>query len=357
MMLNVLNQNLPMAAINKTNIVLIPKTAHPSKMTEFRPISLGNLAYKLISKTLTNRLKAILPTVITGNQSVFTSDRLTIDNVLVAFELMHYLNHKTKGKDCFMSVKLDISKAFDRVEWGFVREVRERLGFDGKWISLIMQCISSVSYSVIINGEAYGSIIPTRGLKQGDRLFPGLFLLCAEGLSALIHQAACTQALQGISICRGRPNITHLFFADDSLLFCKASAQQCLELVQILNSYKVTSRQKINADKSSVFFSLNTPNDVKEEILSILGPMQCSQQRKYLGLPYLIGKSKSQVFAEIKERGSKKLASWKEKLLSIGGREILIKSVAQPVPTYTMSCFQLSKTLCDDLERMIRNFW
>ena len=138
MVLNVLNQNLPMAAINKTNIVLIPKTAHPSKMTEFRPISLCNLAYKLISKTLANRLKAILPTVITENQSVFISDRLIIDNFLVAFELMHYLNHKTEGKDCFMSVKLNISKAFNRVEWGFVREVMERLGFDGKWISLIM---------------------------------------------------------------------------------------------------------------------------------------------------------------------------------------------------------------------------
>ena len=136
-----------------------------------------------------------------------------------------------------------------------------------------MQCISSISYSVIINGKTYGSITPTRGLRQGDSLSPALFLLCVEGLSALIHQASRTQALHGISICRGCPNITHLFFADDSFLFCKASAQKCLELVQILNSYEVVSRQKINADKSLIFFSPNTPNDVKEEILSILGPM------------------------------------------------------------------------------------
>ena len=157
--------------------------------------------------------------------------------------------------------------------------------------------------------------------------------------------------------CRGYPNITHLFFADDNLLFCKASAQQYLDLVQILNSYEATLRQKINVNKSSVFFSPNTPNDVKEEILSILGPMQCSQQRKYLSLPSLIGKSKFQVFAQIKERGSKKLVGQKEKLLSIRGREILIESFAQAVLTYTMSFFQLPKTLCDDLERMMRNFW
>ena len=113
MVLNVLNQNLPMVVINKTNIVLIPKTTHLSKMTEFRPISLCNVAYK----TLANRLKAILPTVITENQSVFTSDRLITNNVLVAFDLMHCLNHKTEGNDCFMSVKLNMSNAFDRIEW------------------------------------------------------------------------------------------------------------------------------------------------------------------------------------------------------------------------------------------------
>ena len=330
--LNVLNQNLPMAAINKTNIILIPKTVHPSKMTECRPISLCNVAYKLISKTLANRLKAILIIVITENQSAFTLNRLITNNVLVTFELMHYLNHKTDGKDCFMLVKLDMSKDFDRVEWGFVRGVMERLGFDGKWISLIMQCISSISYSDIINGEAYGSITPIRGLRQGDPLSPGLFLLYAKGLSAFIHQVARIQALYGISICRGCPNITHLFFVNDILLFCKASAQQCLELVQILNSYEVALGQKINGDKSSVFFSPNTPNDVKEEILSILGSMQCSQHRKYLGLLSLIGKSKTQVFTEIKERVSKKLAGWKEKLLSIGGRTILINQLLKWCP-------------------------
>ena len=116
MVLNVINHNLPMAAINKTNMALIPKTAHPSKMTKYWPINLCNMAYKLISKTLANRLKAILPTIITENQSAFTLDRLITDNVLVAFELMHYLNHKSERKDSFMFVKLDMSKAFDRVE-------------------------------------------------------------------------------------------------------------------------------------------------------------------------------------------------------------------------------------------------
>ena len=105
------------------------------------------------------------------------------------------------------------------------------------------------------------------------------------------------------------------------------------------------------------FFSPNTTPEIKEEILRILGPMQDTRHKKYLSLPSLIGKSKTQVLAEIKERVGKKLAGWKGKLLSTRGREILIKAAAQTVPTYTMSCFQLPNTLCDDLERMMRNFW
>ena len=116
MVLNVLNSNLPMTEINKTNISFIPKTNHLTKMTKFPPISLCNTTYKLISKILANRFKAILPSIILENQSAFTSDRLITDNVLVAFEFMHYLNHKNDGKENYMSIKLDMSKAFDRVE-------------------------------------------------------------------------------------------------------------------------------------------------------------------------------------------------------------------------------------------------
>lgn len=155
----------------------------------------------------------------------------------------------------------------------------------------------------------------------------------------------------------GCPAITHLFFADDSLLFCKAKVMECNVLMGILGVYESASGQKINPDKSSVFFNPNTSHAARDEILNSLGPMQDSRHKKYLGLPSLIGKSKSQVFAEIKERVGRKLAGWKGKLLFIGGREILIKAVAQVVPTYTMSCFQLPKTLCDDLESMMRNFW
>ena len=129
MVLHVLNGNMSMACLNKTNIALIPKINNPKKMADFRPISLCNVVYKLISKTIANRFKALLPNIISENQSAFTSDRLITDNVLVAFELMHFLNHKNVGKEGYMAAKLDMNKAFDKVEWCFVKAIMEKLGF------------------------------------------------------------------------------------------------------------------------------------------------------------------------------------------------------------------------------------
>ena len=147
-----------------------------------------------------------------------------------------------------------------------------------------------------------------------------------------------------------------MFFADDSLPFCRAERQECTKLVEILKLYEAASGQKINADKSAVNFSHNTTPEARSEVLEILGPMQDTRQGKYLGLPSVIGKSKNQVLQKLKSVG-KKLSGWKEKMLSMGGKEILIKVVTQAIPTYTMSCFLLPKGLCDDLERMKRNFW
>ena len=146
------------------------------------------------------------------------------------------------------------------------------------------------------------------------------------------------------------PRLLICFFTDDSLLFCKANGQECQYLIEILQLYEAASGQKINADKSSVFFSNNTPDDRRCEVLNVLGPMQDTRHKKYLGLPSIIGKSRVKIFAEVKERVEKKLSGWKEKMLSVGGREVLIKAVAQAIPTYTMSCFQIPKSICDDIE-------
>ena len=130
MVLNVLNSSIPLYDINKTNIALVPKTNNPQRMTDFRPISLCNVVYRLISKALANRLKAILPHIISENQIAFIADRLITDNVLVVYKIMHFLKHKKGGNDNFMVAKLNMSKAFDRVEWAFIEKVMRKMGFN-----------------------------------------------------------------------------------------------------------------------------------------------------------------------------------------------------------------------------------
>ena len=177
-----------------------------------------------------------------------------------------------------MAVKLDISKAYDRVKWDFIEKVMRRMGFHDKWVGWVLKCITTVSYSILINGEAHGNISPTRGLRQGDPLSPYLFLLCTEAFSALIDDASNRQKLNGVSICRGCPSVTHLFFADDSLLFCKADRGEVSKLLEILELYEAASRQKINIEKSSVTFSHNTSLETRNEVLGTLGPMQDSRR-------------------------------------------------------------------------------
>ena len=142
--------------------------------------------YKLISKSIANRLKKILPKLISKFQNAFMSDCLITDNILVAFETLHHLKNKRQGKTGFMALNLDMSKAYDRVEWVFLEKIIKKIGFDDKWIAFISTCIRSVSFSVMVNGEPHGLFHPNRGLRQGDPLSPYLFLLCAEGLHSLI---------------------------------------------------------------------------------------------------------------------------------------------------------------------------
>ena len=157
-----------------------------------------------------------------------------------------------------MAVKLDMSKAYDRVEWSYLEAIMRRLGFHEKWIELMMMCVSTVSCSVLINGEPKGKFIPSRGLRQGDPILPYLFLLCVEGLSAMLKKEVRDGKIKGVAVSRGAPSISHLLFADDSIIFCRASVLECDRVMKVLEDYERVSGQKLNKDKTSIYFSKNT---------------------------------------------------------------------------------------------------
>ena len=201
-----------------------------------------------------------------------------------------------------MALKLDMSKAYEKVEWAFLKHLMIKMGFSTKWVSLMMECFSLVCYSILINGSPRGLLKPIRGLRQGDPLSPYLFLICAEGLNGPLNQAASNNVIRGISISGGGPCLTHLFFADDSLLFCRANRDNCGAILDILHQYEPVLGQQINRDKTTLFFSKSTPHHAQAELLQLLGVPVVKEYEKYLGLPSFVGRSRKESFTKIKER-------------------------------------------------------
>lgn len=250
-----------------------------------------------------------------------------------------------------------MSKAYDRVEWSFLEAVMLRMGFSSVWTKLIWECITTVEYHILIEGKELGPIIPERGLRQGDPLSPYLFILALEGLSAMIRAQEQRGAIHGVMVAKGAPTITHLFFADDCFLFCRANLLECQVLKDILNKFALASGQVINYSKSAISFSKNVGEDNRKIIKETLEVQSGDLSGNYLGLPSLIGRRKREILGFIKDKVVGRIHSWNSRFLSKAGKEIMLKNVAQAIPTYAMSVFLLPVETCKDIENNMNGYW
>lgn len=230
------------------------------------------------------------------------SERIITDNILIAHEMLHHLQSKRMGKLGFMALKLDMSKAYDRVEWIFLEQIMMKMGFSQKFISLISMCIRLVTYSIMLNGQPHGLITLGRGLRQGDSLSPYLFLLVTEGFHALLKKVGSDGEIMGVSLCVVGPRVSHLLFVDDSVVFCGAMILECAKIQSFLHLYEQASGQNINRGKMNIFFSSNTSAQIKHEIQDFLGVPIIQAYDQYLGLPPLLVGIKKKSFSMIKEK-------------------------------------------------------
>jgi hypothetical protein len=220
-----------------------------------------------------------------------------------------------------------------------------------------MQCVTSVRYNVKLNGTLLESFAPSRGLRQGDPLSPFLFLFVADGFSALLKKEIDSNLVDPVKVCRRAPGVSHLLFADDTLLFFKVTPQQARHVSRIIDTYAEATGQLVNHAKCSILFGPRCPQAICAEVSQILQIQASEFEDKYLGLPTPQGRMHKGRFLSLQERLLKRMMLLGVGIPSQAGKETLIKSIAQSIATYIMGVFKLPFAVCDDLTRMIRNYW
>ena len=319
--------------LNRTNVVLIPKIAGPESLGNYRPISFCNTVYKTITKILVARIRPYLDKLVSPLQSAFVLGRRCVDNAIVVQEIIHTLSMK-KGRVGYMAIKVDLEKAYDKTEWSFIREVLINANLPHNLISLIMRCVSSVSTSILFNGGNMEPILPSRGIRQGDPFSPYLFIFCMEVLDHLIEEKCRDNQWNLVKSSNNGVAISHLFFADDLVLFAKANHGNCSTIRDVLDSFCAKSGQSISESKSRVYFSLNVDVDTRGSLCDILGFHSTPNLGNYLGFPIKHHGGRNEDLNFILERIKQKLAGWKANLLSLAGRAILIQASTTTIPAY-----------------------
>uniref|UniRef100_A0A2N9F0T2 Reverse transcriptase domain-containing protein n=1 Tax=Fagus sylvatica TaxID=28930 RepID=A0A2N9F0T2_FAGSY len=341
-------------SLNATFMSLILKKTEALEVKDFRPISLVGGSYKILAKLLANRLKVVLPKIISTSQNAFVQGRQILDSVLIASECVDSrLQHGDSGVLC----KLDVEKAYDHVCWKFLLYLLQRCGFSMRWRNWINFCISTARFSILVNRCPSGFFRSSRGLRQGDPLSPLLFVIVMEALSRLLDRAVREGLFSGFLVGTSAGNslmLSHLLFADDTLIFCGADSDQVTNLRHVFTWFEAVSGLKINLSKSEIVPIGDVLHIV--ELMQILGCKQSFLPLQYLGLPLGASFKKQTIWNPVLERVEKRLASWKRLYLSKGGKLTLIKSTLSSIPTYFLSLFPILARVANRLEKLQRDF-
>ncbi|PNX83757.1 ribonuclease H, partial [Trifolium pratense] len=325
-----------MPNFNCNTLILIPKSTSADSIDQFRPIAMANFKFKIISKVLADRLANIMPSIISKEQRGFIQGRNIKDCICLTSEAINLLHKKTFGGN--VDLKIDISKAFDTLDWSFLLKVLKQFGFNSTFCHWIEVILSSANLSISINGTLHGFFHCTRGVRQGDPLSPLLFCLAEEVLSRGISKLVTEGSLDLIKCSRNTFVPSHCLYADDIMVFCSGKIS-CLNALKILFvKYANCSGQIINANKSTIYSGGVTQTRL-HNIVNLFGFKVGCLPFTYLGVPIFKGRPKASYFYPIADKIKVKLSAWKASLLSIAGRVQLVKSVIQSMAINSITIY------------------
>ncbi|CAH1428815.1 unnamed protein product [Lactuca virosa] len=317
--------------INATAIALVPKVQTPGKVSDYRPIACCNVVYKCISKIIVNRIRDLLGILVSDNQSAFIPGRSILDNILLSQELVRGYHIKRGYARC--ALKVDIQKAYDTVNWKFLQTILVNFGFHSSMISWIMNCVSTSSFMININGNFHGFFQGKRGLRQGCPLSPYLFTLVMEVFNLILKR--CIRENEGFKYhwrCHAQ-NLTHLCFADDLMLFCHGNSRSIKIIKDAMDEFAGVAGLIPNLATSHIFFG-NVREPLKKSILDILPFVEGKFPMKYLGIPLICTRLFKRDCKSLVEKVKLRVNNWKNKTLSYAGRLQLIRSVLASLPVY-----------------------
>ncbi|XP_057774811.1 uncharacterized protein LOC130993790 [Salvia miltiorrhiza] len=339
---------------NSNTMILIPKKDTVDSVSDLRPIVLSNFFFKIISKIMAARLSVVAAAHVSPNQFGFISGRNIHDCIMLSSEGFNCMQRTNRGLN--MACKIDIRKAFDTIRWGFIVQVLRATGYHEDFIRWVQIIFTSARISILYNGNLSGYFACSRGVRQGDPLSPILFGIAEDVLSNIFQSCVESSHLIPMGFSRTTNFPTHLFYADDIILFCKATVQNARKIQEIINYYGSISGQICSSEKSNIFFARRVPTDRRRAIQRALHFSIGCLPTSYLGVPIFIGRRRKAFFLPIYDRIVQKFARWKGLQLSIAGRLCLVKSVIQSSLVHSMMVYKWPNSLLHSLDRKCRNF-
>jgi hypothetical protein len=339
--------------LNSTFLVMIPKENNPHSFNDYRPIALCNLVYKVIAKVISNRIKPYLGKSLSERQLGFLKGRRIQDAIGAAHECIHSIKQKNQKA---LILKLDLKKAFDCIDWEFLRLILHAVGFGDLLTNWILACVTNANFVVLINGEASSFFKSERGLRQGCPLSPYLFILIMEGLSLLLNKSFIDHHISGIKVSK-LIKIFLLMFVDDVLIMTKADLVEWTVIQDTLLHFCSISGLSINHSKSSAhYWGLSASELLRFKDHFTFTFIDLKEGFRYLGYQLKMGATLPGDWRWLVAIFEKKIDFWCNKWLSMGGRFILIKAVLESLAVFWMTLERIPNKITSLLRRLAFNF-